>query len=177
MENKKPKIVFLKGGSNTGKSTAFRSLKKLRKEGQMNGWVFIDSSEFKSWFAYLDDKKEVQKESLFALMKQVMKYKKNIILEEMSAKTARKFIKNYVKKYNYELITFEFIVDTIETSHARDVKRVRDKEDKNQIKTLGKKFILDNHKHHKMNLDPGCIFVNTTKLGKRQVVNFILKNL
>ena len=173
----KPKIVFLKGGSNTGKSTAFRNLKKLREKGHMKNWVFIDSTEFKSWFNYLDDKKQVQKVSLFALIKQIMKSKKNIILEEMSATTAKKYIKNYIEKYNYQLITFEFILNNVETAYLRDIKRVKNKEDRNQRKVLGQTFIAENHKHHQMNLDKGSIFVNTAKLGKKQVVDFILKNL
>jgi len=174
---KRPKIVFLKGGSNTGKSTAFRNLKKLRKNAQMNDWVFIDSTEFKSWFNYLEDKRELQKTSLFVLIKQIMKNKKNIILEEMSAKTTRKHVKNQIKKYNYQLITFEFVVDNVETAYLRDIKRIKSKEDRNQIKALGRRFISDSHKNHQMKLDKGCIFVNTTKLGKKQVVDFILTKL
>jgi len=174
---KQPKIVFLKGGSNTGKSTAFRNLKKLRKSGKMKGWIFIDSTEFKSWFSYLEDKREVQKTSLFALIKQLMKHKKNIILEEMSAKTTIKHVKNYIKKYNYQLITFEFIVKNIKTAYLRDIKRVKNKEDRNQRKMLGENFILESHKIHQKKLDKNCIFVNTAKLGKRQVVEFILNKL
>ena len=179
MNNKKskPKIVFLKGGSNTGKSTAFRKLKDLREKGTMAGWVFIDSTEFKSWFKSLGDKKEIQKIALFSLMKEIMNNGKNILLEEMSARTAKKYLAYQIKKYRYELITFEFVVDNAETSHKRDIQRVKNKEDKNQRKVLGKKFISENHERHRNNLDPGCIFVNPSKLGKKQVVDFILNEL
>jgi hypothetical protein len=173
---KKSKIVFLKGGGTTGKSTAFGNLRKLRKEGKMKGWVFINHPELKNWFAYLDDKRQLQKVSLFALVKQVMKTKKNIIIEEMSAKTARKYLKNQIQKYNYELITFEFVMDDLETAYKRDIGRIANK-DKHHKKVLGKKKIIQNHERHRQELDKGCIFVNTTKLSKRKVVEFILNNL
>ena len=173
----KNKIVFLKGGSNTGKSTAFRNLKKLKDKGLLDDWVLIDHTELKQWFKKVENKNEIQKLALFSIIKESMKKRKNILLEEMSAKTAKKYLKNYIGKYNYELITFEFIVDNVEISHLRDLQRVKNKEDKNQIKTLGKKFIEENHEMHRNKLDKGCIFINTSKLGKKQVVEFILKNL
>ena len=174
----KAKIVFLKGGSNTGKSTTFRNLKKLKdKRGLLDNWVLIDHTELKEWFKKVENKRELQKEALFSVIKNCMKQKKSILLEEMSQKTARKYLKNYIKKLNYELITFEFIVDDVNTSQLRDEQRVKNKEDKNQRKRLKKEFIAQNHEMHRSNLDKDCIFVNTSKLGKIQTVNFILKNL
>jgi hemoglobin-like flavoprotein len=173
----KNKIVFLKGGSNTGKSTAFRNLKKLKEKGKLKNWVLIDHTELKDWFKKVENKNELQKLALFSVIKESMKQGKNILLEEMSKKTAKKYLKNYITKYKYELITFEFVVDNFEISYLRDLQRVRNKEDKNQRKTLGKKFIEENHKMHKNKLDRDCIFVNTTKLGKRQVVNLIVKKI
>lgn len=173
----KPKIVFLKGGSNTGKSTAFRNLKKLKEKGLLDNWVLIDHTELKGWFNKVDNKRELQKIALFSIVKECMKQKKNILLEEMSQKTARKYLKNYIKKWGYELITFEFTVDNVNTSQLRDEQRVKNKEDRNQRKTLGQKFIAKNHEMHRNNLDKDCIFVNTSKLGKTQTVKFILKSL
>ncbi|MFO7711111.1 MAG: hypothetical protein R6V53_05090 [Candidatus Woesearchaeota archaeon] len=170
----KPKIVFLKGGSNTGKSTAFRNMKKL---GLLYNWVLIDHTELKEWFKKVDNKKELQKQALFSVIKDCMNEKKNILLEEMSQKTARKYLKNYIRKLDYELITFEFIVDDFKTSQLRDEQRVKNKEDKNQRKRLTKEFIAQNHEMHRSNLDKDCIFINTSRLGKRQTVNFILKHL
>ncbi|MEA3329209.1 MAG: hypothetical protein U9Q06_00510 [Nanoarchaeota archaeon] len=171
------KIVFLKGGSNTGKSTAFRNLKKLKEKGLLDNWVLIDHTELKGWFKKVDNKRELQKECLFSIIKDCMKQKKNILIEEMSQKTARKYLKNYVRKFGYELITFEFIVDNVKTSELRDLERVKNKEDRNQRKSLGQKFIAENHEMHRGNLDKDCIFVNTSKLGKIQTINFIIKSL
>lgn len=169
------KIVFLKGGSNTGKSSAFRNLRKLK--GFLDNWVLIDHTELKEWFKKVDGKKELQKQALFSVIKDCMRQRKNIILEEMSQKTARKYLKNYIKKFDYELITFEFIVDDVQTSQLRDEQRVKNKEDKNQRKELKKQFIAQNHEMHRNNIDKDCIFVNTSKLGKIQTVDFILNNL
>ena len=92
-----PKIVILRGRPASGKSTAFAKLKK-RKE--FDGWVLIDNCELKSWFNYLEENKEIKKKALFALMKEVMKKKKNILLEEMSRKTIMKYIGNILLIYN-----------------------------------------------------------------------------
>ena len=170
-----PKLVLLKGGATTGKSTAFRNLKELRKT-KMKEWVFIDHPELKGFFHYLKDKRELQKKALFSLMKQVMKTKKNIILEEMSAKTVRKYTKYFLKKYNYKIITFEFRLGDIKTAYKRNVQRIKNK-DSHHKKTLSEKFVLDNHEYHKKTFEEGSIIINTTKLSKKQVVNFILNKL
>ena len=81
-----PKIVILRGRPASGKSTAFAKLKK-RKE--FDGWVLIDNCELKSWFNYLEENKEIKKKALFALMKEVMKKKKNI-LNQMDSEDTRK---------------------------------------------------------------------------------------
>ena len=71
------KIVFLKGEATSGKSTAFRN---LRKRKEMEGWVFLEHPELKSWFEGIPEKRDIQKKSLFALMKECMKFGKNIIV-------------------------------------------------------------------------------------------------
>jgi hypothetical protein len=167
------KIVFLKGGATTGKSTAFKNLKK--KKG-MEEWVFLDHPELKSWFERIKDFKEIRKEALFATMKPIMKSRKNIILEEMSGKTTKKYLKSFIKKYNYELLTFEFVLEDFDLAMERDITRVKNKT-RHHRRTLSRKIILDNHKHHKENLDENSIFINTKKLSPNQVINTIIKKL
>ena len=110
-------------------------------------------------------------------IKECMKNNKNILLEEMSANTTKKYLSKDIKKLGYELITFQFVVNNINTSHKRDLQRVKNKEDKNQRKVLGKKFIAENHEYHKKKIENDAIIINTSKLGKRQVADTILKNL
>jgi len=174
-QEKKPKIVILRGGAGTGKSTAFENLKRLKKDN-LKEWVFIDHPSFKGFFNYLEDKNELQKKALWALMKELIKTKKNIILEEMSAKNIKKHLGYYLRKHNYKIIVLQFEVSNIDLSYKRIVQRVKRKEGIH-TKVYSKKFVLDTHEMHKKKFDSEGISINTTKLGKRQVVEFILNKI
>jgi len=164
------KILVFRGGAATGKSTAIRNLAK-RKETKE--WIIIDHPEFKKWFEGLKDKRTLQKQALFSLLKELLKTKKNIVLEEMSAATIRKYIGRHVKKQGYKIITFQF-ENKPESSYVRNVQRVK-KKDKHHKKILTKKQVAQTHKFHKEKFDPEGILINTRKLGKRKVIELILK--
>jgi predicted kinase len=161
---KKPKLVIFRGKPTSGKSTAYGS---LRKNKLMKDWIFVDHVALKESMG-----KELGKKSLFAVLKVVMPTKKNIIIEEMSSDTVRRNISSVIKKYNYEIKVFQFTVRT-KTAYKRDVQRVRAKK---AIK-MGKELIDEMHKMHDEKLDKNGIIVDTNKLGKRQVVDLIVKSL
>ena len=161
---KKPKLVIIRGRPTSGKSTAWHNLKK-RKE--MKDWLFVDHANLKTTFG-----KELGKHSLFAILKTIMPSKKNIIIEEMSEKTLKKHIKYYLKKHKYKIITFQFFVST-KTAYKRDIQRAKEK----WHPKMGKRWVEKMHKLHDERLDPKGILVDTNKLGKRKVVNFIIENL
>jgi len=161
---KKSKLVILRGSPTSGKSTAYAN---LRKSKIMKYWLFVDHCAMKDWLG-----KDIGKKALFAVLKIALPTKRNIIIEEMSEKTVRKHINSYIKQYAYKLIVFQFIVRT-KTAHKRDVQRA--KEIRHPF--MGKKKIEKLHKMHDERFDKNAILVDTNKLGKRQVVNFILKNL
>jgi predicted kinase len=161
---KKPKIVILRGKPTSGKSTAWHNLKK-RKE--MGDWLFVDHGTLKKNLG-----KELGKKSLFAVLKTVMPTKKNIIIEESSEKTLKKYISRQIKKYNYEIITFQFEV-SLKTAYKRNIQRAKDK----WHPLLTKKWIKHTHKIHEERFDKNAYLVDCNKLGKRQVINFILKKL
>lgn len=169
------KIVLLKGGAATGKSTAFRGLREL-KEREFKEWVFIDHPELKSWFNYLEEKREIQKRGLFALMKEIMKRQKCILLEEMSAETINKYLRRHIIKYNYKIITFGFITDNINETYKRDVLRVKNKV-KHHSKTLDKKFIQKIREHHQNTFDKDTILINTSELNPKQVIKLICSKI
>jgi predicted kinase len=167
-----PKFVILRGKPTSGKSTAFRNLKKKK---EMKDWIFIDHPIIKRMVENLKDHKEVSKKLLFGMVKKAIKTKKNIIMEETSRSTLKKYTGNYIKKYNYKVIVFQFTI-LKKSAYKRDIQRVKEKECIH-IKELGKDFIDYIHEYHDKNFDPTGILIDTNKLGKRQVVNIILENI
>jgi len=168
-----PKLVLLKGKPTAGKSTAWHSLRENKK---MKDWIFIDSARMKGQFGHLDDKtrKELGKKLLFYALKQVMPLKKNILIEEMSEKTVRKYINPIINKYKYQLITFYFEI-SIEEAYKRNVRRAKEKWHPYMKKKKLEYFHKYHVEEHKDDINP--IIVDCDKLNKKQVVNFILKNL
>lgn len=170
---KHPRLVLLKGKPTAGKSTAWHNLQNKKK---MKDWIFIDSARMKGQFKNLEDetRKKLGKKLLFYTLKQVMPLKKDIILEEMSEKTIRKFINPIIKKYGYKIITFYFEV-ALEKAYGRNVERAKEK----WHPYMRKKKLEGFHEYHekvfKEDIDP--IIVDCNKLGKKQVVEFILKKL
>jgi len=171
MKMKKPKFVVLRGRPTSGKSTAFDNLKKKK---ELSGWVFIDHPKIKSMFNGLPDKekKEIQKKALFGLVKEVMKNKKNIIMEETSRKNLEKNIGNYLKKYGYKVIIFQFTVST-KRAYNRDKTRVANSKHSHNTSLDIKRL----YKFHDERFDKNALLVDTNKLGKRKVVEFILEKL
>ena len=87
-------------------------------------------------------------------------------------KTLKKYINYYLKKYDYKIITFQFEVSKKE-AYKRDVQRGKEK----WHPTMGEKWIDDTHEYHEKKFDERGNLVDCNKLGKKQVVDFILKNL
>jgi predicted kinase len=161
---KQPKLVILRGKQTSGKSTAWHTLKKNEK---MKNWLFVDHTHLKTTLG-----KELGKHSLFAVLKTVMPSKQDIIIEEMSEKTLKKYINYYIKKYNYKMITFQFEIN-IKTAHKRNIQRAKDK----WHPYIKKEQLKDYHKMHEQRFDKNAFLVDCDKLSKRQVVEFILKKL
>ena len=161
---KKPKLVILRGKPTAGKSTAWRNLKKRKA---MKDWLFVDHTNLKTNLG-----RELGKLSLFAILKTVMPSKKDIIIEEMSEETLRKYINKEIKKYNYKIITFQFEI-SLKRAGKRNIQRAKDK----WHPLMSKKELKGLHKMHKERIDPRGILIDTSKLGKRKVVEFILERL
>jgi predicted kinase len=160
----KPRLVILRGKPTSGKSTAYANLKKGK---EMRGWLFVDHCFLKQNLG-----RELGKKSLFAILKVILPSKENIIIEEMSRETIMKYVGKYIKKYNYNIIVFQFEVSK-EIAYKRDIQRAKEK----WHPYMGKKKIDEMHKIHEERFDKSAILINTDKLGKRKVVEFILKRL
>ena len=160
----KLKLVILRGRPTSGKSTAYANLQKKK---EMKDWLFVDHANLKEKLG-----KELGKKSLFAVLKVVMSTKKNIIIEEMSEETIRKYVGSYIKKYNYRVVVFQFTVRT-KTAYKRDVQRAKAK----WHPLMGKKWIDETHKMHDEQFDKKAFLVDTNKLSKKKVVDLILKEL
>ena len=161
---KKPRLVILRGKPTAGKSTAWHNLKKRKA---MKDWLFVDHTNLKTNLG-----RELGKESLFAVLKVVMSSKKDIIIEEMSEETLRKYTDKEIKKYGYKIITFQFEI-SLKTAEKRNVQRAKDK----WHPLMGKKKVKELHKMHDERADEKGILVDTNKLGKRKVVEFILEKI
>ena len=148
---KRPKIVILRGRPTSGKTTALRILQK-RKE--MKDWIVIDSSRIDSPLG--------KKFGMHELLKDAMKTGKDILVDETSKSTLRKYIYYHIKKHNYQLKVFQFHVST-KTAYKRDIQRARD----GWHPGLGKKKIKELHDYHDKKLDKKATLVDTDKLGKR----------
>ena len=116
--------------------------------------------------------REKGKEKLHELIKECMAEGKNILTEETSRKTLNKYIGYYIRKYGYKIIVFQFTVSK-ETAYKRDVQRGKEK----WHPSMGEKWIDETHKYHEKNFDPNGILIDTDKLNKKDVVNFILKKI
>jgi len=161
---KQPKIVILRGKPTAGKSTAYANLQKKK---QMKNWLFVDHANLKQKLG-----RDLGKKALFAVLKAVMPSKKNILIEETSEETLRKYINSAVKKYNYQIITFQFEV-SLKEAYKRNVQRAKQK----WHPFMGKKEVKRLHKMHEERFEYNAFLVDTGKLGKMQVIEFILKKL
>ncbi len=167
----KPKIVVLRGRPASGKSTA---LENLRKKKEMKEWVILDFSGLKGNFDNLgaENRKEYSKIALFAILKDLMKTKRNIIFDEMSRDAIIKYVGKEIKKYGYNIVVFQFWVST-KKAKRRDKSRVSNPKHPH-------KKLLDIegwHEYHDKNADPKGIFVDCDKLNKKEVVDFIVNRV
>jgi len=167
---KKSKIVILRGSPATGKTTA---LHNLRKHKEMKNWIIIDFNKLKKQFEYLGDEKRKSygKQTLFSILKILMAQEVNIIFDEMSGEAIKKKFKYYLKKYNYNLIVFEF-TSSVNTAIKREAYRRKIKGKKPQGN-----WVKQTHKERIKLLEKGSITIDTTNLSEKQTVNFILKNI
>ena len=157
-------LVILRGRPTSGKTTALRTLKNKK---DMKDWIFIDHSAIKTLLG-----KEKGKKKLHELLKKALLTGKNILTEETSRETLKKYIGKELKESKYKIIVFQFWVST-KTALKRDVHRAKN----GWHLFMGKNKIKELHKMHDERQDKEAVLVNTDKLNKKQVIEFIIKEL
>lgn len=172
----KPKIVILRGKNASGKTTAFYNLKNyfFKDKKLFKNWIFVDNTAIKGMFTNLDDPKwkDYSKKILLEVIKTVLPLKRNIIVEETSKEMLNRNFSKEIRKYNYQIITFQFEV-SLRNAILRDKKRVKEKTHPG----LGEKKIKELREFHEDNLDQEGIIINTDNLNKEQVIKFIINEL
>jgi len=161
---KQPKLVILRGKPTSGKSTAWHSLKK-RKE--LTDWIFVDHANLKTTLG-----RDLGKHALFAVLKTVMPTRNNIIIEESSKQTIRKYLNYHIKKHNYKIITFQFEV-SLNTAYKRNIQRAKDK----WHPYIKKQELERLHEMHNQRFDKTAHLIDCNKFSKKQVVDYIIKTL
>ena len=181
----KNKIVIIRGPPASGKSTTFQNLRKSKK---LNEYVFVNHPLIKNMFEGHSEKDILQKKVLASVLKEIMKSNKNIILEEMAIESMNKLLGKSLKKYNYDVVSFRLEV-TPELTYKRDIQRVKNKnhDRKEHLskfkrlyggKTLNQKqAVISLHDMWKKRRDKRDIVIDTSKLTKKQVVEFIVERL
>jgi|GEM_PF-2862415 len=166
-----PRLIILRGKPTAGKTTAFHNLKKDKR---MKNIIFIDFSSIKNKFNKFPDeeRRKLGKQILFEKLKETMPSKKDILIEEMSKETIHKYLKKEIKKYNYKIIVFQFEI-SLETAYKRNVKRAKEK----WHPLMTKEQLEELHKLHEERFDKNAVLINTERLNKKEVVEFIIKKL
>lgn len=161
---KQPRIVILRGKPTAGKSTAWHA---LGQDKRMKDFIFIDFAKKKGELG-----KDEAKKWLFEELKQKMLTGKDIIIEEMSEETLRKYIDKEIEENEYKILVFQFEI-SIETAHKRNFQRAEEK----WHPLMEKEKLEELHKMHEEKFDKNAILVDCNKLDKEQVVELIIKKL
>ena len=168
----KHKIIIIRGKVTAGKSTISYELAKILPK-----YIFVDSWKIKEMFEPLNLKdrtplKTISKKAMVTIIKEVMKQMQiGVIVQETSKSFLQKYLRNELKKYNYEIYSFFLDVD-LEDAIKRDIQRDKPTMD------IGK-GVKDNLAWKKIKAQPekGDIIIDTSSLGKKEVINFIMKTI
>lgn len=162
---KQPRLIILTGNPIAGKSITFHN---IRKQRVLNKWIFIDYHEIER---EVEDSEGIRQKFLFELNK-AMQTGKNIITENISRKKLILELGKVIEEYKYKVIVFFFQV-SLEEAKRRNIHR-----EKNwQHHLVDEQELETEYKKSEKEIDKNDIIVNTDKLNKRQIVEFILKKI
>lgn len=156
-----PKIIILRGPMASGKSTTIDILDKKLKD-----YVYINREYIKSKMLKKMPRKyarKISKRALWTLLKEVMKLKKNILVQELSKSNLNKKLGKYINDYNYKIKSF-YLTCSVETAIKRDKQRSK----KMRARTV--KIVHSNSKPEKADL-----IIDTEDNSLNKTVSIILK--
>ena len=160
------KILIIHGPMAAGKSTITSKLNEKLKE-----YIFVDRAYIKDiMLGKLREKnpklaRQISKDAMFTIMKDLMKDKQNILLQEIRVSSVKKHLKKELK--DYEIISF-YLDCSLKTALKRDTTR--------QTKYKRPLTVKEMHKNHAYP-DDGDIIINTEKNTINQTIKLILKEL
>ncbi|MBI2667600.1 AAA family ATPase [Candidatus Woesearchaeota archaeon] len=158
-----PKIVNLHGVMASGKSTIVEILNK-----KLKNYSYVDRAYIKKMLkpAGRENARKISKKATFLIIKELMKLKKNILVQELNPIDLKRKLRPYFKKFNYKLISFHLYC-SLNTSLKRDKSRTK--------KTRGDLV----RKTHYLYSKPEKIDfqINTDKLKINESVGLIIKKI
>jgi adenylylsulfate kinase-like enzyme len=158
-------IIIIHGPMASGKSTITNKLNEILKD-----YTFVDRAYIKDIMLGKLRKKnpdlarKISKDAMFTIMKDLMKNKQNILLQEIRLPSVKKHLKKELK--NYKIISF-YLDCSLKTALKRDTTR--------QTKYKRPLTVEEMHKNHAYE-DDGDIIINTEKNTIKQTIDIILKN-
>jgi gluconate kinase len=166
------KIVVIRGKVTAGKSTTSYELARILPK-----WIFVDPWNIKEMFEPLNLKdrtplRSISKKAMLTIIKEVMRQMQiNIIVQETSRSYLKKYLRDDLKKYNYEVHSFFLDVD-FEDAIKRDAQREKPTMD------IGK-GVKNNEEWKKIKAQPekGDVIINTSEMELKEVINFIMKTI
>jgi adenylylsulfate kinase-like enzyme len=158
-----PRIVNIHGLMAAGKSTIVDILNKKLKT-----YSYIDRAYIKKQLrpAGKQNARKVSKKATYLLIKELMKLRKNILIQEVNPRDLKRKLRYYFSKYGYNMKSF-YVHCSLETALVRDEQR-----SKKTRPVLVKRI----HARYK-GQEKQDVAVNTEKLSVRKSVNLILKEL
>ena len=119
-----PKLFVINGGIAVGKTTM---VGEISKKYDIKDWTYVNRDFYrdKKYFPDLsfDDRDELAKDVLSYKVNELIKQKKNVILEMVIAKDDKVDIIKKFAQNNYEITMFFVYVDGVKTSQERKSKR------------------------------------------------------
>lgn len=158
-----PNLIILHGPPAAGKSTLTNVLRE-----KLSTWPYVDRPNIKRGLKPLgrEEAKKLSKEMSYTILKELMKLKKNIIVQEVNPSSVKKKLRYYLKKYNYQIFAF-YIHCSVDEAIQRDKKRTK-KTRAALIKKIHKEFT-----------GPSEIetVIDTEKLSVSECIKIILKEI
>jgi|SRR3989344_156001 len=166
----KPTILIIHGGMASGKSTITKALEKRLK---LRKFVFIDRAYIKDIMLHhvriekVKLARSLSKSAVFSLVKELMPYKYNVLLQEERAPSIKKHLGKYIKKYNYRIKSFYFQC-SLKTAQKRNLNRNKS--------PVSFSFLKQMHEEHGY-ADKEDIIIDTEKNNISKTIKLILNEL
>lgn len=162
----KPTILIIHGAMACGKSTITKKL-----ENELDNFHFIDRAHIKNiMLTKLKERqlaKDLSKKAVYLIMKGLMKYRKHILLQEQRSPSIKKYLKDFIKKYRYRVISI-YLECSVKSAKKRDLNR--------QKRHIRPDIVEEMHQKHAYP-DKGDIIINTEKNSISKVIKKILIEL